>query len=74
MSINSVISIFSHCTTGTKYLRVYGHKYTSIDVERFILLFVQENFELVDLLVSAPLEARKMSLQQYVTKMAIGDT
>ena len=35
--------------------------------------FVQENFELIDLLVSAPLESRKMTLQQYVTKMAIGD-
>ena len=39
-----------------------------------VVKFVQENFELVDLLVSAPLEARKMTLQQYVTKMAIGDT
>ena len=39
-----------------------------------LVKFVQENFELVELLVSAPLEARKMSLQQYVTKMAIGDT
>ena len=38
-----------------------------------LVKFVQENFELVELLVSAPLEARKMSLQQYVTKMAIGD-
>ena len=39
-----------------------------------LVKFVQENFELVQLLVSAPLEARKMTLQQYVTKMAIGDT
>ena len=39
-----------------------------------LVKFIQGNFELVDLLVSAPLEARKMSLQQYVTKMAIGDT
>ena len=39
-----------------------------------LVKFVQENFELVDLLVSAPLEARKMTLQQYVTKTAIGDT
>ena len=39
-----------------------------------LVKFVQENFELVQLLVSAPLEARKMTLQQYVTQMAIGDT
>ena len=35
---------------------------------------MQENFELVQLLVSALLEARKMTLQQYVTKMARGNT
>ena len=39
-----------------------------------LIKFVQENFEMVQLLVSAPLEARKMTLQQYVTKMAKGNT
>ena len=51
-----------------------GKVYTPMHMRYHLVKFVQENFELVDLLVSAPLEARKMSLQQYVTKMAIGDT
>ena len=39
-----------------------------------LVKFVQENFQLVDLLVLSPLESRNMTLKQYVTKMAIGDT
>ena len=39
-----------------------------------LVKYVEQNFELVNLLVSAPLESRRMTLQQYLTKMSIGDT
>ena len=51
-----------------------GKVYTPMHMHYHLVKFVQENFKLVQLLVSAPLEAWKMTLQQYVTKMAIGDT
>ena len=50
-----------------------GKVYTPMHMRYHLVKFVQENFELVQLLVSALLEARKMTLQQYVMKMAIGD-
>ena len=51
-----------------------GKVYTPMHMRYHLIKFVQENFQLVQLLVSAPLEARKMTLQQYVTKMARGNT
>ena len=39
-----------------------------------LVKYVEQNFELVNLLVSAPLESRRMTLHQYLTKMSIGDT
>ena len=39
-----------------------------------LVKYVEQNFELIQLLVSAPLESQQMTLQQYVTKMSVGDT
>ena len=39
-----------------------------------LVKYIEQNFELIQLLVSTPLESRQMTLQQYVTKMSVGDT
>ena len=51
-----------------------GKVYTPMHMRYHLVKYVEQNFELVQLLVSAPLESRRMTLQQYATKMSIGDT
>ena len=51
-----------------------GKVYTPMHMQYHLVKYIEQNFELVQLLVSAPLESRQMTLQQYVTKMSIGDT
>ena len=51
-----------------------GKVFTPMHMRYHLVKYVEENFELVQLLVSTPLESRRMTLQQYLTKMSIGDT